>query len=55
MTTTTKRIPIYAGMRFLNGKTVDNKMRKVGFKVVKFEYNNEGQLISEKEISRKLL
>jgi hypothetical protein len=54
--TETRKIPIYAGMPL--GKTSDNKIKKVGFKIVQFTYdvnpaNPEDRMqISEKELSR---
>ncbi len=36
--TKAKKIPIFAGMQFCNGKTIKNNIHKVGYKVVKFFY-----------------
>lgn len=50
-----KKIPVYAGMKFSNGKTVNNKLHKVGYKLVKFTYNvysdgDNSQLIKEETV-----
>lgn len=57
MKTYTKNIPILAGMKFLysGGKTSDNKLKKVGYDIFHFIYNNEGQLISQKRIRREII
>lgn len=47
--TTRKSIAIRAGMDFA---THNNKIRKVGYKVIEFTFNEHNQLISEKEVKR---
>jgi hypothetical protein len=44
-----KRFPIFAGMRF---GTTDNKIKKVGYKIVEFVFTEHNQLITEREIKR---
>lgn len=46
---TRKNIPINAGMDFATG---NNKIRKVGYKVVEFTFNEHDQLINEQEVKR---
>lgn len=50
MTKTKQRFPIYAGMPFNNSK--DIRMKIVGYKIMEFTFNQDGQLIGEKEILR---
>jgi hypothetical protein len=47
--TTRKKIAIRAGIDFATG---NNKIRKVGYKVVEFSFNEYDQLIGEKEVKR---
>jgi hypothetical protein len=49
----TKKIPIYAGMKFTykNG-TIDNKLHIVGYDIFEFIWTKDSQLISEKRIKR---
>lgn len=47
--TTRKNIAIKAGMDFATG---NNKIRKVGYKIVEFTFNKYDQLIAEKEVKR---
>jgi hypothetical protein len=37
--TTEKRVPVFAGMKMVNGKTIQNKMSNVGYKIVRFTYD----------------
>lgn len=46
---TRKNIAIRAGMDFTTG---NNKIRKIGYKIVEFTFNQHDQLIGEKEVKR---
>lgn len=37
--TTEKRMPVFAGMKMVNGKTAQHKITKVGYKIVRFIYD----------------
>ena len=46
-----KKVPIYAGMDF---KGHSNRIRKIGYKIIRFVFDNENAdcLLTEKEIKR---
>jgi hypothetical protein len=54
----TKKVPIMAGMPFLN--PTDMKIRKVGYKLIEFTYDvnpdypDDKMLIRQREIKRKI-
>lgn len=47
-----KSFPIWAGMQFTYPGTKNDKLHVVGYYTIEFTYNNDGQLVSEKEIKR---
>lgn len=47
-----KKISIKAGMEFTYPGTKNNKLRIIGYKIMEFIYNIEGQLVGENEMKR---
>lgn len=58
--TKNKKIPVFAGMKTVNGKTINNKISKVGYDIVQFIYDvniyidgyEDWALIGEKRMKR---
>lgn len=50
------KIPVRAGMRMEEGRTVDYAIKEVGYKIVEFTYrlhpDGDKELIGEKEVER---
>ncbi len=53
MKTIKKKFPIYAGMPLNN--LSDTKIRKIGFRIVQFTYNEFEQLIDERTVKTVIL